>query len=304
MRCNLSCVGCYAHDYPSDGEISTETVEALLHHAESMGVFVCIITGGEPLMREDILELFQRHRRILFIMITNGTLLDKQRAKKIVESRNVIPLLSIEGTREQTDNRRGAGVYDLLEQAMRFLREEKILFGFASTITKENFGTLGSSDFVEEMIGRGCVLGFFAEYVPIGTLARWDLILDDDERNWFREKVLKLRRSKSVLLAHLPDDEYGADNRCQAVVHGCVHINAQGYVEPCPFTHFASDNIREKPLHEILCSQFLSQIRSSEAVVRRGRLGCALFENSQMVKNIAARTGAKPTDGSPVSIQE
>jgi MoaA/NifB/PqqE/SkfB family radical SAM enzyme len=80
------------------------------------------------------------------------------------------------------------------------------------------------------------------------------------------------------------------------VMRGCVHINAQGYVEPCPFTHFASDNIQKKKLDEVFRSQFLAQIRSSDAAYRHGQLGCALFENRDMVQDIAANTGAKPTD--------
>jgi len=37
---------------------------------------------------------------------------------------------------------------------------------------------------------------------------------------------------------------------CQAAGKGFLHINADGWVEPCPFSHFASDNLMEKPLAE------------------------------------------------------
>ncbi len=64
--------------------------------------------------------------------------------------------------------------------------------------------------------------------------------------------------------------------------------------------HFASDNIREKTLAQVLRSEFLTQIRASDAAVRCGRLGCALFENREMVEDIAANTGARRTDGAGV----
>ena len=300
MRCNLSCAGCYARDYPRDGELPLDTIDDMLGSAEKMGVFLFVITGGEPLMRDGILELLQKHRRLLFLMITNGTLLNGEVAKVIARAGNIIPVVSLEGTREQTDVRRGDGMYDQVERAMGYLQSEGVVFGFSAMVTRENFETLSSVQFIEEMIVRGCALGFYTEYIPVGSEAQWGLVLEDRERELFRRKILELRRSKPIMIAHLPDDEYGPDGKCRAVAGGCIHINAQGYAEPCPFTHLASDNIREKGLDEVFRSQFLAQIRSSDAILRCGRVGCALLENMEILQDIAAKTDAKPTDCSVV----
>jgi MoaA/NifB/PqqE/SkfB family radical SAM enzyme len=296
MRCNLSCAGCYARDYPRGGELSPEAIDDMLESAERMGVFLFVITGGEPLMRDGILEIFQRHKRLLFLLITNGTLMGEKTARMIARAGNIMPVVSLEGSREQTDVRRGNGIYSRTERAMRYLQDAGATFGFSAMVTRDNFETLSSDRFIEEMVDRGCALGFYTEYVPIGSAAQWEMVLEDEEREQFRERILELRRSKPIMVVHLPDDEYGPDGRCKAVMGGCVHINAQGYVEPCPFTHFASDNIREKGLDEVFRSQFLARIRSSDAVLRRGHLGCALLENKEILQDIAAETGAKPTD--------
>jgi MoaA/NifB/PqqE/SkfB family radical SAM enzyme len=296
MRCNLSCVGCYARDYPLDGELPLEVIDDMLGSAEGMGVFLFVITGGEPLLRDGILDAFQRHRRLLFLLITNGMLMDEKTAGMIARSGNIMTVVSLEGSKEQTDVRRGNGVYDQVARAMGHLQSAGAAFGFSAMVTRDNFETLSSDEFIAEMVGRGCALGFYTEYIPIGSAAQWELVLEDEERERFRERILEIRRSKSIMVAHLPDDEYGPDGKCMGVMGGCVHINAQGYVEPCPFTHLASDNIREKGLDEVFRSQFLAQIRSSDASCRRGRLGCALFENRETVLDIAADTGAKPTD--------
>jgi len=296
MRCNLSCVGCYARDYPRDGELPLETVDHMLGSAERMGVFLFVITGGEPLLRAGILGVFQRHKRLLFLLITNGTLMDEKTAGMIARAENIMTVVSLEGTKEQTDVRRGNGVYEQVSRAMVHLQSAGAAFGFSAMVTRDNFETLSSDEFIAEMVDRGCALGFYTEYIPIGSAARWELVLEDEERERFRERILEIRRSKPIMVAHLPDDEYGPDGKCMGVMGGCVHINAQGYVEPCPFTHLASDNIRGKGLDEVFRSQFLAQIRSSDAARRRGRLGCALFENRKMVLDIAANTGAKSTD--------
>ncbi|MGB7062601.1 MAG: radical SAM protein [Candidatus Zixiibacteriota bacterium] len=298
MRCNLSCTGCYARDYPTDNEVPADVIDRMLSSAEKMGVFLSIITGGEPLMRDGILDVFQRHRRVLFLLITNGTLLDKQAARKISRSGNVVPVVSLEGYREHTDARRGGGVHDQVERAMDYLQREGVVFGFSATVASDNFEILISDRFMDEMAKRGCALGFYTEYVPIGSAAQWELVLRQEEQKRFRKRIQQLRREKPMMLVHLPDDEYWGDNKCRAVINGSVHINAEGYVEACPFAHFASDNIKEKSLDQALRSRFLTELRSSDATVRRGRLGCALVENRELLQGIAAETGAKPTDGS------
>lgn len=268
----------------------------MLGSAQQKGVFLSVITGGEPLLREGILEIFQKHKRILFLMITNGTLLDNQKASLIAKAGNIITVVSLEGLREQTDRRRGSGVFEKAVKAMGRLRKSEATFGFSAMVTGENYRMLCSDQFINQMIARGCSLGFYTEYIPIGREARWNLVLKGKEQDQFRKRILEIRKKKPMMVVHMPDDEYGSDRKCMGVMGGCAHINAQGYVEPCPFTHMASENILEKGLDAVFRSRFLAQLRASDAVCRKGRLGCALFENQEMVQEIAAQTGAKPTD--------
>jgi MoaA/NifB/PqqE/SkfB family radical SAM enzyme len=296
MRCNLSCAGCYAADYPREGEMTLKSIDGLLDSAEGLGVFTVVVTGGEPLLREGLLDLLIGHRRLAFLLITNGTLVEEDTARKIARSGNVVATVSVEGFREHTDGRRGAGAHDAALRAMDLLKEYGGVFGFSTTVTRSNWKTLSGGRFTDEMIQRGCTLGFHTEYVPIGSGADMADVLTDDERAEFRRRVLGLRRTRPLLLMHLPDDEYSVDGRCQGVAGGSVHINSQGFAEPCPFCHYASDSISDKSLEDIISSPFLAALRSSDAILRRTCIGCALVENAHMVKEIGARTGARSTD--------
>jgi MoaA/NifB/PqqE/SkfB family radical SAM enzyme len=295
MRCNLSCEGCYALDYPREDELSLEAIDKVLASAEGMGVLLVVVTGGEPLLKEGILDVFRRHKRLIFLIVTNGMLLDAERASVMARAGNMVPVISTEGYRERTDSRRGEGVYDAVIEAMGHLDKQRSVFGFSVMVTRDNSEIVSSDQFVEEMIDRGCTLGYYTEYIPVGSGADWNLVLEDGQRRVFRSRILALRRSRPIILVHLPDDEYEPDGRCRAVTGGCVHINSQGYVEPCPFAHFASENVKDKSLEEILSSDFLTRLRSSEAVYRRGRIGCALIENMEIMKNVACATGGRPT---------
>lgn len=306
MQCNLLCNGCYAVDYPREDEISLETLDELLSSAADLGVFLVVVTGGEPLLKEGLLESLQQHRRLTFLLITNGILVDDALARTIARSGNIVTTVSLEGRWEDTDTRRGPGVHEQALRAMAFLQKHGGVFGFSTTVTRSNWETLCSEEFTDEMIRMGCTLGFHTEYVPVASGVDTSNILTDGERAEFRRRILRLRRTKPLLLIHLPEDEYGSDGRCEGVAGGSIHINSQGYVEPCPFCHYASDNIRHKSLREVLESEFLSELRSSEAIFRKTCVGCALVENEDLVRRISAKTGARRTDtpsSIPITVQ-
>ena len=73
-----------------------DTIDEILSSAEKMGVFLFVITGGEPLMKDGILDIFKKHKNLL--MITNGTLMNENVAREIANARNIIPVVSIEST--------------------------------------------------------------------------------------------------------------------------------------------------------------------------------------------------------------
>lgn len=109
-------------------------------------------------------------------------------------------------------------------------------------------------------------------YVPSG-LDDLSLNPNPDEQAWFREQVNRLKKKKRIIIIHMPDDEYVNGGVCMAAGRGFLHINAQGFVEPCPFAHIAADNIREKPLKNILQSSLFSYIREHEGLLKKPKLG-------------------------------
>ncbi|MHA2329830.1 MAG: radical SAM protein, partial [Candidatus Hodarchaeales archaeon] len=74
-RCNLKCTGCYAHAQQRelDKEMSTEQIIQLLSEAQEIGISFVLILGGEPFLRQEILDITGNFPKILFPIITNGT---------------------------------------------------------------------------------------------------------------------------------------------------------------------------------------------------------------------------------------
>ena len=169
MRCNLKCEGCYSAEYERAGAITTERFDALLSECEDLGIYFVVVSGGEPFLRADLLEMFARHPDIEFLVFTNGTLIARRAlAPALASLGNVVPCISVEGFTEQTDARRGAGVHAEAMAAMAALRDGGVIFGFSATPMRHNNDLLVSDQFVEHYARAGCFVGFYFSYMPLG----------------------------------------------------------------------------------------------------------------------------------------
>jgi len=287
MTCNYGCKGCYSRGRPTDNELSSGELSGLFGDAEELGVLAIVVTGGEPLLRDDLVAAFRRHGRLLFVLITNGSLVTSKVAADIVESGNVIPLVSIEGFSNDTDGRRRDGAHATAMVALGRFRDAGACFGFAAMNAAENTPHLATEEFIDRMANAGCALGFLTEYVPAGAAPKDDWLLSEESQNAFRKRVLDLRKRRRMVLVQFPHDEYGEDNRCTAAGRASLHIGSRGEIEPCPFVPISCDNIRRGGLLAACESRFMRSIRERPELLTRGRGACALFEHRAELRALA-----------------
>ena len=293
-KCNLSCKGCYSKSYSRDGEISTEQLDKLVLEAKEMGTFFYVIAGGEPLLRKDLFELYSKHRDVVFLVFTNGMLIDKGIAEGLSRMVNVATIISIEGFQRETDDRRGTRVYERVLNAMKILRRYDLFFGFSTTVSRLNIDAVIMNEFLEDMIRNGCRMGTYVDYIPCD--GKNEFVMTPEERVMLRNKILEWQKIKGLLLFQLPEDEYMLAGKCLSAGNGFLHITSQGYVEPCPFVHYAAENIKDSSsFREILRSSFLRALREKESVFSGGELGCGLFENLSEISRIAGEHNAVNT---------
>ncbi|MDD1718489.1 MAG: radical SAM protein [Methanoregulaceae archaeon] len=279
-RCNLACAGCYMHGRGGKpmAEMSPEVLASVVEQAAGLGVSVIVIAGGEPLVRHgEIFRIAKAHPRVLFPVFTNGLLIDEAMADAIAECRNLVPVISFEGFREDTDQRRGSGVYDRLLSACTRLKDRSVFFGCSVTTTRENFADVTGEAFVLEMIGAGVRAFTFVEYVPMeaGTEG---LILTPDQKKNLQAVLAGFNRKFPALFIGFPGDEeaYGG---CLAAGRGFVHVSPSGDLEPCPAAPFSDANLATVPLEKALRSRLLGQIRDQPEVLTESAGGCALRAN-------------------------
>ncbi len=283
-RCNLRCVHCYAKSddhCAGEDELSTEEGRNLIDDLASFGVPVLLLSGGEPLMRRDILELarYARQRGLRVVLSTNGTLIDRPLAKALQQVGLSYVGISLDGVRSYHDRFRGVeGAFDAAMRAVRICRDVGIKVGLRFTIHRGNASQIPDIfDLVEqERLPRICF--YHLVYAGRGsrliqqdltheeTRAVVDLILDrtrllhqrghpaevltvdnhaDGPYLYLRLRREDPKRAREVL-------ELLKMNQGNSSGHGLGCISWDGEVHADQFwRHHSFGNIRNRPFSEI-----------------------------------------------------
>jgi len=296
MKCNLHCKGCYAGEYDQNQDLPFEVFDRIITEGKSLGMFFYTLTGGEVLMYDRIFELLEKHDDCYFQFYTNGTLLTDPVVDKLEWLGNVAPMISVEGTREHTDARRGKGVYDQILQAFGRMREKGMAFGFSATYTNINADYIASEDFISSMVDFGCNFGWIFQYIPIGAKPDLTYMATPEQRNNLREHVASWRDSGDhpILFGDFWNDGPYVDG-CMAGGRRYWHVIYNGLVEPCVFVPFAVDNIKDKSIADIARSPFFRAIRELQPYEDDDLLRpCMIIDHPEILRNLVKEYGAEP----------
>jgi MoaA/NifB/PqqE/SkfB family radical SAM enzyme len=284
-RCNLKCKGCYAHAQKRyDKDISLERIKILFEEAKELGISIIVIAGGEPLMRPKILKTASLHREIIFPVFTNGMLINQAFALMLRYNKNIVPIISIEGSKEVTDSRRGTGMYEKIIQNMRLLKNNDIFFGASVTVTSKNIEEVTSRNFVSELGTLGVKTMVYVEYIPVDNGTE-NLVLSQKQKQLLKSRLDDLKESSKVVFINFPGDEdkFGG---CLAAGRGFIHISQNGALEPCPASPYSDVKLSNCSLKEALNSKFLKKIRETPHSLIESTSGCALFDKEEWVKSL------------------
>ncbi len=288
-QCNLRCLGCYTLGYARDSRgLSRKTVDRILSECEEMGIFFVTILGGEPLVWPPLLDVIGAHPDVFFQVYTNGTLLTPDIARRLRELGNVALVFSIEGGEEETDSWRGTGVYRKIMEAMDMARESRLIIGTSATVTSRNVEVVSSEEFLDFMISKGSLAQMYFLYIPVNGRADFSLMVTPEQRDLLRRRVLRARNTKPIFVIDFWNDGPYVEG-CIAGGRSYFHINANGDVEPCVYTHIAVDNIHEKSLKEALNSPLFRAIRARQPHNQNHLRPCMIIDNPHVMREIIAQ---------------
>lgn len=283
--CNLRCKHCYASaGEPHPDELTTAQGLDLIDRLEVMGVPIIAFSGGEPLVRRDIMQLVRHaHRNGIFTaMATNGTLLTSSKIEELREAGLGYLQISLDGADAAThDSFRGMpGSFDRTIEGIKNAVAGGFFVNISTTVTRHNVAQ------VEEIIDLSNELGvnwFMAyNFVPTG---RGRCMVDNDLTPEMREELLKMlyeknSTSKCQVLSTAPQYARVALQHCSGgimmipthfynqqvdqsmlglteFIGGCgagrfyMAIRANGDIDPCVFFPRTVGNVRNDDLRTI-----------------------------------------------------
>ena len=297
--CNMHCAGCWSGTYGHKHNLSYEDMDRIITQGKELGIYLYMMTGGEPLVRKkDILRLAEEHNDVELSIYTNSTLIDEEFCKEVVRLGNITFQLSIEGTPETNDERRGDGHYDAVMNAMDLLRKHGILFGTSICYTRNNIEAVTSDEFLQMLADKGARFGFYFHYMPVGNNAVPELMPTLEQRKYMIERIRYVRSDK----CNIPFFPMDFQNDGEAV-GGCIaggrnyfHINSAGDAEPCVFIHYSNANIHDNSILEILQSPLFMEYRKGQPFNRNHLRPCPMLENPEILQELVHKTNAHGTD--------
>ncbi|ACB84151.1 radical SAM protein [Natranaerobius thermophilus] len=292
--CNLKCEGCWAADYDKTS-MSFETMDRIIREGKELGVYMYVFSGGEPfLKKQDLIKLAGKHNDCAFLSFTNGTLIDEELAKDLSQVGNFALAISVDGFEAVSDQRRGEGTYSQIDETMGILSSYGVPFGFSTTYHRYNTETVASEEYIDAMVDKGCLFGWYFTYMPIGKQGTPDMLVTPEQRAYMFEQIHKFRAEKPIFLIDFWNDgEFSGG--CIAGGRNYLHINANGDVEPCAFIHYANVNIHDHSLLEALRSPLFQEYRKRQPFDDNLLKPCPLLDNPDILTEMVQNSDAYST---------
>lgn len=301
--CNLRCQGCWVDVEAPRNMISLDELNRLVNDAREHGNSFFGVLGGEPFLHPQLMDFLAQHPDCYFQVFTNGQMITEKVAKQLRQLGNVTPLVSIEGTENVSDMRRGNK--DVLTRTLRGLRnclDQKLLTGVATSLCQTNIDDLLNEAWLKKLIGWGVHYAWYHTYRPVGPKISQELALRPDQLIRIREFVTSARAKLPIALIDAYYDDKG-QALCPMATGISHHISPRGHVEPCPIIQFAKENVHDKRgIYDVLTkSAFLKDFRDITAKHTRG---CIVLERPDLVKELALKHGAMDTTMRHTAIAE
>ena len=293
--CNLNCQGCWVTGKKSKSRMSAEELNRIINETKAKGSYFFGILGGEPLMYKPLFDVLKEHPDCYFQLFTNGTLLTPGVAEELRKMANVTPLISFEGDEDVADiRRRGNDVYHRTTLAVENAANAGLITGVAMSVCKSNLDLALSPEFIHSLIDKGVAYLWYYIYRPVGSDPTVELALNKEEIQTLRNYMVEARSKYDIAIIDAYWDEDG-NGLCPAATGLSHHINASGYIEPCPVIQFATDHVADKPLAEIYSdSVFLDELKQE---IPKKTSGCILMEDPQWLVDFVEKHNAKDTSG-------
>ncbi len=264
-NCNLNCIHCRARAScgPFEGELTTDECRKVLDSIASFASPTIILTGGEPLLRDDIFDIIEygRTKGLRLVIALNGTLVTEPVAERLRDSGIMRVSMSMDGhTAESHDTFRGvAGSFESVKRAAAILTKVGLPFQINTTVTRLNVDHL--EEIYQMVKGLGAVAWHVFLLVPVGRgegLKGEELNarMYEDVLQWLYSVESKNELEMKVTCAphyYRIVKEKGDTPKSAGCLAGksFLFISHQGIAQPCGYLEMASGDVRRDGVQKV-----------------------------------------------------
>lgn len=296
-RCNQSCAHCGVRGAFPEGDMAPEVFREVVKQSVALGASRIILTGGEPLIRNDFLDLLRSVEGIIPLkVLTNGTLLDAAKARELARLQVAVQVSLDGGSREVHDSIRGEGAFDSALRGVRLLRDCGVSdLSVNFTIQQGNARDVSNLLRLAECEGVGKL-----SLIPLAPGVEGDKRMQCADLNSILAAQRQVERrdalvGASVLVMGMGRDSIRGQPWCVPGRSPC--IGPDGSVFPCPgfvdtpyvLGTIPDDTLEQaigsKPLQDLrrVCRERVDRIEECSSCVWKHfcRAGCAAFAYHQ-----------------------
>jgi len=292
-KCNLSCKHCYSESTDKSGadDLTKEESLRLIDDLTNWGIGLLVFDGGEPLCREDFFDIAQYSTKkgVRVAVGSNGTMIDKKIAKKMLSVGIHSIAISIDGVDAETHDlfRGKKGSFNNALKGVKACRDANLPFQFNMVIRKSTLNQIPGM--LDLAVKSGANAAEFFDLVLTGRAKKEcpDEELTINERQTIMEWLANVQidcpivirvpgcpmyplilknkkiRPKHISMNLLERIPYYNRGCAAGVPHGYIVIRSNGDVNPCMLLQTNLGNIKEKNIKEIWeNSTLLKKLRS------------------------------------------
>lgn len=278
--CNLECIHCRRLEVSKEltkEDLTTEESFFLIDSIVEVGKPILVLSGGEPLFRPDIFDIasYAKKKGLILALATNGTLVDEEIAKKIVDTGIRRVSISLDGASAKThdDFRKLDGSFNLAIKGFKHLKALNMNLQINCTIANHNVDEIEELFNLAEELKADALHLFMLVPVGCGVEISKDQMLSPEKYeevlNWFHERSKRTAlETKATCAPHYyrimkeKGKEEGKEkphkhHGMSAVTKGCLagtgicFISHKGEVFPCGYFPVSVGHIKKEPFKKI-----------------------------------------------------
>ncbi len=279
-KCNLNCKHCRVNEI--DYDMTLDEIKTMFLKLKPFKPRAVFISGGEPLMRNDIVDIVKESKKLapVTILNTNSLLLTEELLKQLIEANLDYIQVSLDGIEEIHDYIRGKNTYKMAIDKMKLINKysDKIKLHINCVVSKINLDTM--IEFAEQILDIEKInvqIFGFKRFIPSNVLKNTSALGKEglkqlyDNLSYLQEKY----KDKTVIASDMPMKNIYKEQEvkkimnkydlkcagCSAGVNG-ISIRNDGTVTPCTLLYIDCGNILKNDLEDILNNPDITNIKN------------------------------------------